>query len=132
MKLAASVQARARELGGHPAEIPEGGYHGEYIREIAQRYRDAHPGDRDASDLEAVRAFAVRELRKEQDGDLQAFGVKFDVYFLETSLYADGRVEDTVRRWTAAGHTYERDGALWLRTTDFGDDKDRVIRRSAR
>jgi arginyl-tRNA synthetase len=131
MKLAASVQARAVELGGRPAEIPEGGYHGEYIREIAQRYRDAHPGDRDASDLEAVRAFAVQELRKEQDGDLQAFGVKFDVYFLETSLYADGRVEDTVRRWTAAGHTYERDGALWLRTTDFGDDKDRVIRRSA-
>ena len=131
MKLAASVQARVRELGGLAAEIPEGGYHGEYIREIAQRYLDAHPADRDAANLEAVRAFAVRELRKEQDRDLQAFGVKFDVYSLESSLYADGRVERTVRRWDAAGHTYEQDGALWLKTTDFGDDKDRVIRRSA-
>ncbi len=131
MKLAASVQARVRELAGRPAEIPEGGYHGEYIREIAQRYLDAHPADRDAADLEAVRAFTVQELRKEQDRDLQAFGVKFDVYSLESSLYANGRVEETVRRWGAAGHTYEQDGALWLKTTDFGDDKDRVIRRSA-
>ncbi|HVO35597.1 MAG TPA: arginine--tRNA ligase [Gemmatimonadales bacterium] len=131
MKLAASVQARSRELGGRSAEIPEGGYHGEYIREIAQRYRETHPDDPDAADLEAVRAFAVEELRKEQDRDLQAFGVRFDVYFLESSLYADGRVERTVHRWMAAGHTYEQDGALWLKTTDFGDDKDRVIRRSA-
>jgi len=131
LKLAASVQARARELGGRGAEIPEGGYHGEYIREIAQRYRDAHPGDRDAADLEAIRAFAVRELRQEQDRDLQAFGVRFDVYYLESSLYTDGRVERTVGRWVQGGHTYEQDGALWLKTTDFGDDKDRVIRRSA-
>jgi arginyl-tRNA synthetase len=131
MKLAASVQARAGELLGRPAEIPEGGYHGEYIREIAQRYVDTNPGDSDASNLEAVRAFAVQELRKEQDRDLQAFGVKFDVYSLESALYLDGRVEDTVRRWASAGHTYEQGGALWLKTTDFGDDKDRVIRRSA-
>ena len=131
MKLAASVQARVRELRGLAAEIPEGGYHGEYIREIAQRYLDAHPADREAADLEVVRAFAVRELRTEQDRDLQAFGVKFDVYSLESSLYAGGRVERTVRRWDAAGRTYEQDGALWLKTTDFGDDKDRVIRRSA-
>ena len=131
LKLAASVQARVRELGGRAAEIPEGGYHGEYIREIAERYRDAHPGDPDAADLEAVRAFAVAELRAEQDRDLQAFGVKFDVYYLESSLYTDGRVEGAVERWAAAGHTYEQDGALWLKTTDFGDDKDRVIRRSA-
>ena len=130
-KLAASVQARVREIGGRPAEIPEGGYHGEYIREIAQRYLAAHPADADAADLEAVRGFAVRELRQEQDRDLQAFGVRFDVYALESSLYADGRVERTVQAWDAAGHTYRRDGALWLKTTDFGDDKDRVIRRSA-
>ena len=84
-----------------------------------------------ADDLDAVRRFAVRELRKEQDLDLQAFGVKFDVYFLESSLYTDGRVDDTVDALVAAGHTYEKDGALWLRTTDFGDDKDRVMRRSA-
>ena len=78
-----------------------------------------------------MRQFAVRELRKEQDRDLQAFGVKFDVYFLESSLYADGRVDETIERLVAAGHTYEKDGALWLKTTDFGDDKDRVMRRSA-
>ena len=78
-----------------------------------------------------MRQFAVRELRKEQDLDLQAFGVKFDVYFLESSLYSDGRVEEAIKRLVAAGHAYEKDGALWLKTTDFGDDKDRVMRRSA-
>ncbi len=129
--LAASVQARIAEFRGRPAEIPEGGYHGEYVREIAQRYVAAHPDDPDGADLEAVRRFAVRELRQEQDRDLMALGVRFDVYGLESSLYTDGRVEATIRRLIAAGHTYEQDGALWLKTTDFGDDKDRVIRRSA-
>jgi arginyl-tRNA synthetase len=76
-----------------------------------------------------VREFAVRELRKEQDLDLQAFGVRFDRYFLESSLYTDGMVDDTVRLLIASGKTYEHDGALWLRTTDFGDDKDRVMRK---
>src|SRR5207244_8803184 len=87
--------------------------------------------DAEGADLEAVRRFAVQELRKEQDADLQAFGVKFDVYFLESSLYGSGKVEQTLRRLAAAGHTYEKNGALWLKTTDFGDDKDRVMRRSA-
>ncbi|MGH7669460.1 MAG: arginine--tRNA ligase, partial [Gemmatimonadaceae bacterium] len=131
MNLATSVQARIAQQQGRSVEIPDGGYHGEYIREIAQRYVDAHPGDRDGGDLAAVQRFAVQELRKEQDRDLQAFGVKFDVYFLESSLYADGKVEDTIARLVAAGHTYQKDGALWLKTTDFGDDKDRVMRRSA-
>jgi arginyl-tRNA synthetase len=132
MNLAYSVQARVRQLGGvEGIEIPEGGYHGEYIRDIAQRYVDEHPTDGNADDLDALRRFAVQELRKEQDRDLQAFGVKFDVYFLESSLYSDGRVEDTIKKLVAAGHTYEKDGALWLKTTDFGDDKDRVMRRSA-
>ncbi len=129
--LALSVQARVRQLAGEDVPLPEGGYHGEYIRELAQRYVDEHGGDAHADELDAVRRFAVRELRKEQDGDLQAFGVKFDVYFLESSLYTDGRVDDTIARLVAAGHTYEKDGALWLKTTDFGDDKDRVMRRSA-
>ncbi len=129
--LAISVQARVRELGGQEIQFPENGYHGEYIRDIAQRYIDEHSSDPNADDLDAVRRFAVRELRGEQDRDLQAFGVKFDVYFLESSLYSDGRVEDTIKRLIAAGHTYEKDGALWLKTTDFGDDKDRVMRRSA-
>jgi arginyl-tRNA synthetase len=131
IKLAESVQARVRQLGGVKVEVPEGGYHGEYIRDLAQRYIDEHSSDPNADDLEAVRRFAVLELRKEQDRDLQAFGVKFDVYFLESSLYADGRVEGTIKQLIAAGHTYEKDGALWLKTTDFGDDKDRVMRRSA-
>jgi arginyl-tRNA synthetase len=131
MNLAVSVQARVRQLGGADVAFPENGYHGEYIRDLAQRYVDEHSSDPNADDLEAVRRFAVRELRKEQDLDLQAFGVKFDVYFLESSLYADGRVDDAIKRLIAAGHTYEKDGALWLRTTEFGDDKDRVMRRSA-
>ena len=121
--LAASVAARVSELEGKPSQIPEGGYHGEYIREIAERYKANNEGM-------SVREFAVRELRKEQDLDLQAFGVKFDNYFLESSLYTDGMVEDTVRLLIASGKTYEHEGALWLRTTDFGDDKDRVMRKS--
>lgn len=129
--LTLSVQARVREIRGGAASLPEGGYHGEYIRDLAHRYAEEHADDPNADDSEQVRRFAVRELRKEQDRDLQAFGVKFDVYFLESSLYTDGRVEDAIARLVAAGHTYEKDGALWLRTTDFGDDKDRVMRRSA-
>ncbi len=101
--LALSVQARVRELAGQAVSLPEGGYHGEYIREIAQRYVDEHAADANAGDLDAVQRFAVRELRKEQDRDLQAFGVEFDVYFLESSLYADGRVDETVRRSSPRG-----------------------------
>ena len=131
LSLVRSVQARIQELRGRPAVLPEGGYHGEYIRDIAERYVAAHPNDPEGADLEAVRRFAVQELRKEQDTDLQAFGVKFDVYFLESSLYTTSKVEETTRRLVAAGHTYEKDGALWLKTTDFGDDKDRVMRKRA-
>jgi arginyl-tRNA synthetase len=72
----------------------------------------------------------VAALRHEQDLDLKAFGVDFDVYFLESSLYTDGKVEEAVREIVAHGHTYEEGGALWLRSTDFGDDKDRVMRKS--
>jgi arginyl-tRNA synthetase len=128
--LALSVQARVRELGGLPGGIPEGGYHGEYIRDIAREYIAAHLHDEAGNDLEAIRTFAVAVLRREQDLDLQAFGVRFDVYYLESSLYTEGKVEETVRMLEAAGHTFEKDGALWLRTTDYGDDKDRVMRKS--
>ena len=121
--LAASVEARLRELKGEESVIPEGGYHGEYIRELAERYAAG-------SDGLSVREFAVRELRKEQDLDLQAFGVRFDTYYLESSLYTDGKVDETVSALIASGMTYESEGALWLRTTAFGDDKDRVMRRS--
>jgi arginyl-tRNA synthetase len=121
--LAASVEARLNELRGKPSQIPEGGYHGEYIGELAERYEE------DSGGL-SVREFAVRELRNEQDLDLQAFGVRFDHYFLESSLYTEGMVDDTVRLLVASGKTYEHEGALWLRTTEFGDDKDRVMRKS--
>jgi arginyl-tRNA synthetase len=84
----------------------------------------------DLSDIESIRHFAVAALREEQDRDLQAFGVKFDRYYLESSLYTDGRVDATVSRLAASGAAYEKDGALWLRTTDYGDDKDRVMRKT--
>ena len=127
--LALSVQARARELAGAAAAFPENGYHGEYIREIARDYlRECGPAA--LADLEPIRRFAVAALRREQDADLQAFGVKFDHYFLESSLYTDGRVEAAVQALEHAGKTYESEGALWLRTTEYGDDKDRVMRKS--
>jgi arginyl-tRNA synthetase len=126
--LAVSVRARAQELLGEHAHFPEDGYHGEYIREIAQGYLDEV--GHDLGDIESIRRYAVAALRREQDADLQAFGVKFDNYYLESSLYADGRVEATVAKLAASGKTYEKDGALWLRTTDYGDDKDRVMRKS--
>jgi arginyl-tRNA synthetase len=126
--LAISVRARAQELLGQPHAFPEDGYHGEYIRELARAYLDEV--GHDLGDLDAIRRFAVAKLRAEQDEDLRALGVKFDNYYLESSLYTDGRVAGTVKRLAASGKTYEQDGALWLRTTDFGDDKDRVMRKS--
>src|SRR5437868_11859006 len=123
-KLAWSVQARARGIKPGEPGWPEEGYAGEYIEDIAREFKG------DVNEVDAVRRFAVRYLRAEQDVDLQAFGVKFDVYYLESSLYTDGKVEAVVKTWTANGKTYEKDGALWLRTTEYGDDKDRVVRKS--
>lgn len=127
--LALSTQARIRELAGAALAIPEGGYHGAYIAEIAQRYVEQCPGDAQGHDLAAIQRFAVQALRAEQDKDLQAFGVRFDTYFLESSLYTDGKVDETVQALVRSGHTYEQDDALFLRTTEFGDDKDRVMRK---
>ena len=136
--LALSVQARCRGVQPGAAEWPADGYRGEYINEIAMAYRSGErveASDKSVTaaaeidDLAAIRDFAVAWLRREQDLDLQAFGVHFDVFFLESSLYDSGAVEETVRRLIAGGRAYERDGALWLRTTDFGDDKDRVMRK---
>ncbi|MGB7542851.1 MAG: arginine--tRNA ligase [Burkholderiales bacterium] len=126
--LGLSVQARVREKLGMPAEFPADGYRGEYVREIADDYLAA--GNKDGEDLDAITRFAVAELRREQDLDLQAFGVSFDNYYLESSLYTDGRVEKTVKMLIDAGKTFEEDGALWLKTTEYGDDKDRVMRKS--
>jgi len=125
--LALSVQARAKGLGPEDAGWPADGYRGEYIEELA---RNCLLAGGNIDDLEAIRKFAVAALRKEQDADLQAFGVKFDVYYLESSLYTDGRVDKVVNALIASGKTYEQEGALWLRTTEYGDDKDRVVRKS--
>jgi arginyl-tRNA synthetase len=126
-KLALSVQARTRGLRPGDPGWPEEGYNGEYIEDIARDYV-AKNGDK--ANLEAIRQFAVAYLRSEQDVDLQAFGVKFDVYYLESSLYAEGKVAGVVKAWSDNGRTYEQDGALWLRTTEYGDDKNRVVRKS--
>ncbi|MGQ0765910.1 MAG: arginine--tRNA ligase [Gemmatimonadota bacterium] len=128
--LALSVQSRIREAAGLSASLPEGGYHGEYIRDIAAGYVADNHDDAGGNDLDRIRVFAIDALRREQDLDLQAFGVRFDVYYLESSLYSDSKVEETVRMLAATGKTYEKDGALFLRTTDYGDDKDRVMRKS--
>jgi len=129
--LAVSVQTRARQLQGEDVAFPDDGYHGEYIRELAQRYLAEVGGDPGhVSDLDAIRIFAVAALRQEQDRDLRALGVTFDNYYLESSLYTEGRVDATVARLAASGKTYESEGALWLKTTDYGDDKDRVMRKS--
>jgi arginyl-tRNA synthetase len=128
--LALSVQARVKQARGESVEMPKDGYLGDYIHEIAREYTAAHFGDVAGNNLEQIRKFAVDYLRAEQDLDLQAFGVKFDSYFLESSLYTDGKVDETVSMLGRAGHTYENEGAMWLKTTDFGDDKDRVMRKS--
>jgi arginyl-tRNA synthetase len=128
--LALSVQARLREKAGVDSVFPEGGYHGDYIREIADRYAEKFPQDLNGDDLNAVRTHAVAYLRNEQDLDLKAFDVSFDRYYLESSLYSENLVDKTVSHLIANGKTYEQDGALWLKTTDYGDDKDRVMRKS--
>ena len=137
--LAISVQARARGVLPDDSNWPENGYRGDYIADVARAYLDHEPvvadgetviGEGDVDNLDAIRRFAVASLRREQDLDLKAFGVGFDVYFLESSLYSDGKVDETVKGLVDHGHTYESDGALWLRTTDYGDDKDRVMRKS--
>jgi arginyl-tRNA synthetase len=137
--LATSTQARLKGLKPGDDGWPESAYNGEYIADIAADFaarRTVSADDRaftasgDPADLDGIRQFAVAYLRHEQDLDLQAFGVRFDHYYLESSLYADGRVDDAVQRLVASGKTYEKDGALWLKTTDYGDDKDRVMRKS--
>jgi arginyl-tRNA synthetase len=157
-KLAQSLIVRAAELEGIDAAIPEGGYHGEYIREIARRFIDSRTqrltadlwrtaivgigaesaagageaddrGSGDAALLDEARHFAVTELRAEQDADLRTLGVAFDTYYLETSLYTSGRVDSTIELLRKRGMLYEHEHALWLRSTEFGDDKDRVARK---
>ena len=137
--LATSTQARAKGLKPGDAAWPEPAYNGDYIDDIARDFmagKTVKSDDReftasgDVDDLEAIRQFAVAYLRHEQDLDLQAFSVRFNNYYLESSLYSSGRVASTVERLKDAGKTYEQDGALWLKSTDYGDDKDRVMKKS--
>ena len=136
--LALSVQARAKGLTPDDEGWPDDGYRGAYITDVANAYlagETVTADDREVTgkaspdDRAAIQEFAIAYLRREQDLDLKAFGVEFDVYFLESSLYDDGKVEDTVHRLRDNGYTYEQDGAMWLKTTEFGDDKDRVMRK---
>ncbi len=137
--LTLSVQLRCKGVTPDDPSWPESGYRGDYITEVARGYiaKETVIADDqqvkacgDVNDAEAIRHFAVAYLRREQDLDLRAFQVEFDVFSLESALYTDGKVEETVKKLIASGHTYEQDNALWLRTTDFGDDKDRVMRKS--
>jgi arginyl-tRNA synthetase len=137
--LANSTQLRAKGFKPGDAEWPEAAYNGDYIQDIADEFlakKTVKSDDReftgsgDVNDLDGMRQFAVAYLRHEQDLDLRAFAVRFDNYYLESSLYTSGRVEQAVQRLQAAGKTYEQDGALWLRSTEYGDDKDRVMRKS--
>ncbi|MFA6121268.1 MAG: arginine--tRNA ligase [Sideroxydans sp.] len=137
--LTLSVQLRCKGVTPDDASWPESGYRGDYIADVARAYLAKETivssdqnitGKGDVNDAEAIRHFAVAYLRREQDLDLRAFGVEFDVFSLESALYTEGKVEATVQKLIASGHTYEQEGALWLRTTDFGDDKDRVMRKT--
>ena len=137
--LATSTQARAKGVNPGDANWPELAYNGDYIADIAADFiakKTVKSDDReftasgDIEDLESIRQFAVAYLRREQDLDLQAFSVRFDNYYLESSLYSSGRVDAAVSKLKNAGKTYEQDGALWLKSTDYGDDKDRVMKKS--
>jgi len=137
--LTTSVQLRCKGIGPDHPDWPEDGYRGDYIVDVAQAFMSKQTvraddmqvsANGDADDREAIRAFAVAYLRHEQDQDLKAFQIQFDVFSLESALYQQGKVEKTVQDLIASGHTYEQDDALWLKTTHFGDDKDRVMRKS--
>ncbi len=134
-----SVQLRCQGITPDDPSWPENGYRGDYIADVARSYMaketveadDCHiTGKGDVHDAEAIRHFAVAYLRREQDQDLRAFRVGFEVFSLESALYSEGKVTATVENLVASGHTYVQDDALWLRTTDFGDDKDRVMRKT--
>lgn len=136
--LTKSVLARAQGVAADSDDFPENGYRGDYIMDIAEAFLAKKTvvaddmevtASGDLNDLESIRMFAVAYLRHEQDMDLQAFQIKFDVFSLESALYTSGKVDHTVQSLISSGHTYEQDDALWLRTTDFGDDKDRVMRK---
>ncbi|HEX6434972.1 MAG TPA: arginine--tRNA ligase [Gemmatimonadales bacterium] len=132
-KLAQSLWARVRQEAGHRGEIPEGGYHGDYLRDnarqVLQQEGPAFAQLPEAEGVQRCRTLIVRLQREEQDRDLAQFGVEFDVTTSEQAAYDRGLVDRTLQLLASRGLTYESEGALWLRTTSFGDDKDRVLRK---
>ena len=137
--LTLSVEARCKGISVDDPSFPENGYRGDYIADIASAYlaKETVTADDmqvtasgDVNNAESIRTFAVAYLRHEQDLDLRAFQIKFDTFSLESALYTSGKVENTVQKLMQSGKTYEEGDALWLKTTDFGDDKDRVMRKS--
>lgn len=138
--LTRSVQARAKGLKPGDAGWPESAYNGDYIADIAADFMAKKTvtarncptvtASGNADDLQSIREFSVAYLRNEQDNDLNAFGIHFDNFFLESSLYRDGKVQEAVETLSREGKTFESEGALWLRTTEYGDDKDRVMRKT--
>ena len=133
-KLAQSLWARVQQAAGREATLPEGGYQGEYLTELAQqilkkegkRFADVP----EAEGIRRSREIGVRSQRTEQDADLAEFGVRFDVVTNESSIYDRGLIDATLAELATKGHTFNADGALWLRATALGDDKDRVLRKS--
>ena len=136
--LTESVQASCKNISVNDPKFPVDGYHGNYINDISKAFLAMETikcegksikASGEIDDKKSIQNFSVAYLRNEQDQDLVAFRTKFDVYSLESSFYKNGKVDDVVNNLITEGHTYEKDGALWLKTTDFGDDKDRVMRK---
>ncbi len=137
--LTKSVHARCHNMDPSDPAFPEDGYRGEYIVEIANAFLNKEmiecegktiQASGNIDDLESIRQFSVAYLRHEQDQDLNAFQIKFDVFTLESSFYQNGQIEKVVASLVKNGFTYEEDNALWLKTTEFGDDKNRVMKKS--
>ena len=137
--LTKSVHARCHNMDPSDPAFPEDGYRGEYIVEIANAFLNKESilcegktihASGNIDDLESIRQFSVAYLRHEQDQDLNAFEIKFDVFTLESSFYQNGQIEKVVASLIKNGFTYEEDNALWLKTTEFGDDKNRVMKKS--
>ena len=137
--LTKSIKARCMNVLPEDPSFPEDGYRGEYISDIAKSYlakktiqngSETFSSNGDTTDDESIKNYGVHYLRKEQDQDLEAFKIRFDVFSLESSFYSQGKIKDVVTTLKNNGHTYEKDGALWLKTTAFGDDKDRVMQKS--
>ncbi|HYH05019.1 MAG TPA: arginine--tRNA ligase [Bacillota bacterium] len=130
--LGRSVDARYRELLGEPVEFPEEGYRGDYIYDIARQII-AEKGNfylrlSESERVDAFREFSYRQILASQKADLSKYGVNYENWFSERSLHQSGAVEAVLHKLEKMGLTYTAEGAVWLRTTDFGDDKDRVLR----